>query len=50
VPFIAWWPGKIEAGGENDALGVTLDIMPTLLSLAALEPPADRPLAAASAP
>ncbi len=44
VPFIAWWPGKIEAGSENDAPAITLDIMPTLLSLAGLEPPADRPL------
>ena len=44
VPLIAWWPGKIEAGSENDAPGITLDIMPTLLSLAGLQPPADRPL------
>jgi arylsulfatase A-like enzyme len=44
VPFIAWWPGRIEAGSESDAPGITLDIMPTLLSLAGLEPPADRPL------
>ena len=44
VPFIAWWPGKIEAGSESDAPAITLDIMPTLLSLAGVEPPADRPL------
>ncbi len=44
VPFIAWWPGKIEAGSENNSPAITLDIMPTLLSLAGLEPPADRPL------
>ena len=44
VPFIAWWPGKIAAGSENDAPAITLDIMPTLLSLAGLEPPTDRPL------
>ena len=44
VPFIAWWPGKIEAGSESDAAAITLDIMPTLLSLAGLEHPADRPL------
>ncbi len=44
VPFIAWWPGKIEAGSECDAPAITLDIMPTLLSLAGLEHPAGRPL------
>jgi len=44
VPFIAWWPGTIRAGSENDTPGITLDIMPTLLSLAGVEPPADRPL------
>ena len=44
VPFIAWWPGKIEAGSKSDVPGITLDIMPTLLSLAGLQPAADRPL------
>ena len=44
VPFIAWWPGKIEAGSECDAPAITLDIMPTLLSFAGLEHPAGRPL------
>ncbi len=44
VPFIAWWPGKIKAGGEDDSPGITLDIMPTLLSFAGVERPADRPL------
>lgn len=44
VPFIAWWPGKIKAGSECNDPAITLDIMPTLLSLAGLEHPADRPL------
>ena len=44
VPFIAWWPGKIQAGSGSDAPGITLDIMPTLLSLAGVKPPIDRPL------
>lgn len=44
VPFIAWWPGKIEAGSESNVPSITLDVMPTLLSLAGLEPPVDRPL------
>jgi arylsulfatase A-like enzyme len=41
VPFIAWWPGKIEAGSEHSAPGITLDIMPTLLSLAGVKTPAN---------
>ncbi|MEL7338337.1 MAG: sulfatase-like hydrolase/transferase, partial [Planctomycetota bacterium] len=44
VPFIAWWPGKIKAGSVSDVPAITLDIMPTLLSLAALKPSASRPL------
>jgi arylsulfatase A len=44
VPFIAWWRGRIEEGSESQAPAITLDIMPTLLSLAGLEPPVDRPL------
>ena len=44
VPFIAWWPGRIAAGSESDVPGITLDIMPTLLSLAGSEPKVDRPL------
>lgn len=44
VPFIARWPGRIEAGAASDTPGITLDIMPTLLALAGVEPPAERPL------
>ena len=44
VPFIAWWPGKIEAGSESNVPSITLDVMPTLLSLAGIRPPADRSL------
>ncbi len=44
VPFIAWWPGQIAPGTESDAPAITLDIMPTLLSLAGVAPAADRPL------
>ena len=44
VPFIAWWPGKVEPGSESDAPAITLDIMPTLLALAGVEPPTGRPL------
>lgn len=44
VPFIAWWPGRIDAGGTNDTPAITLDVMPTLLSLAGIELPRRRPL------
>lgn len=44
VPFIAWWPGNIEAGTANDTPAITLDVMPTLLALAGIEAPAQQPL------
>ncbi len=44
VPFIAWWPGRIEAGSESNTPSITLDIMPTLLSLAGVRSPVDCPL------
>jgi len=34
VPAIAWWPGQIEAGSESDEPLISIDVMPTLLSLA----------------
>ena len=34
VPFIARWPGKIAAGGKSDEILTTMDILPTLASLA----------------
>jgi arylsulfatase A-like enzyme len=43
VPCIAWWPGKIRAGGESHDLAITLDVMPTILDAAGVDPPADRP-------
>jgi uncharacterized sulfatase len=44
VPAIAWWPGTIAAGTSSDAPAISIDVMPTLLSLADVEAPADRPL------
>jgi len=41
VPFIACWPGKIAAAGESDAPAMTIDLMPTMLSLAGVRAPAD---------
>lgn len=43
VPGIAWCPGKIQPG-VTTALATTLDLFPTLLSLAGVELPRDRPL------
>ena len=44
VPCIAWWPGRVSAGSTNDTPAITLDVMPTLLSLAGVSPPGQRPL------
>lgn len=39
VPTIAWWPGKIVAGKTTDHLGISLDLMPTMLELAGASVP-----------
>jgi arylsulfatase A len=44
VPAIAWWPGKIKAGTSSDTPAISIDVMPTLLSLASVPAPKDRPL------
>jgi len=41
VPFIAWWPGTIEAGTTRSELVYLADFFPTLLSLAGAELPDD---------
>jgi arylsulfatase A-like enzyme len=42
-PAIAWWPSRIKPG-VTTGLGSTLDLFPTLLALAEVREPADRPL------
>ncbi len=42
VPFIARWPGRIPSGIENHAPAASIDILPTVLKAAGLEPPSDR--------
>ena len=37
VPAIAWWPSRIKPGQQTDALTISLDVMPTLLSLASVQ-------------
>ncbi len=44
VPTIAWWPGKIPAGTETDAVMGMFDILPTFAALADCKVPADRKL------
>jgi arylsulfatase A len=44
VPAIAWWPGRIQPDTQTDALGISLDVMPTILSIAGIEKSKDRPL------
>lgn len=43
VPAIAWWPGRIEAGSESGETMISIDVMPTLLSLAGAAAP-ERPM------
>jgi len=44
VPAIAWWPGRIEAGSLSDTQAISIDMMPTMLSIANIEAPQERPL------
>ena len=37
VPFIAWWPGQIEAGTVNDHQLAFYDLMPTFCDVAGIE-------------
>ena len=39
VPAIAWWPGRIEAGGETDHIAYFADVLPTFANLADAEAP-----------
>ena len=41
VPTIAWWPGHIAPGSTCDAVAGTIDLLPTLVSLAGGRVPAE---------
>ncbi|MDQ8208253.1 sulfatase-like hydrolase/transferase [Coraliomargarita sp. SDUM461003] len=41
VPFIAWWPGKIEAGSESDQLLSNVDLLATFAAITGRELSAD---------
>ena len=43
VPAIAWWPGRVPAGAVSTEPLISIDVMPTLLSLAGAAQP-KRPL------
>lgn len=42
VCTLAWWPGKIPAGTESDAITGMFDILPTFAALAGAKMPTDR--------
>ena len=44
VPAVAWWPGRIRAGTQANDLSITLDVMPTILAVAGVDPPKERTL------
>jgi arylsulfatase A len=41
VPFIAWWPGKIQAGTKTDHISAFWDFLPTACEVAGLDSPID---------
>jgi arylsulfatase A-like enzyme len=41
-PAIAWWPGKIPSGKVTNEIVASIDILPTLASIAGAKLPADR--------
>ena len=43
-PFIVRWPGHVPAGRTSDAFLTALDVFPTLLKLAGVALPTDRPV------
>src|SRR5690606_31425180 len=44
VPCIIAWPGVTDNGGVSDEPVISMDLFATLIELAGLQPPADRPI------
>ena len=44
VPFITWWPGKIDQGIESSEITMTMDLYPTFAKLAGAELSYGQPL------
>ena len=42
VPLLVSWPGRLPAGGTVDVPAMNMDLFPTVLRVAGLEPPSDR--------
>jgi arylsulfatase A-like enzyme len=42
VPMLVRWPGRLPAGAVREAMGMQIDLFPTLLGLAGLPLPTDR--------
>lgn len=40
VPMIAWQPGTVPAGRTSDAIGMSIDFLPTFCAMAGVAPPA----------
>lgn len=39
IPFVAWWPGSIEAGRKSDHVSAFWDFLPTACEIAGIETP-----------
>jgi arylsulfatase A-like enzyme len=44
IPYLVQWPGRIPAGKVYSEPVVSFDVVPTVLAVAGLSPPADRPI------
>jgi uncharacterized sulfatase len=44
VPMLVSWPGRLPAGRTVDTPAMNIDVFPTVLRVAGLEPPSDRVL------
>ena len=42
VPAMARWPGRIQPGSKCDQIVCNLDLVPTILDVAGIKPPAER--------
>lgn len=42
IPFIAWWPGRVNASAVNDHMLAFYDVLPTFCDLAGIEGYPDR--------
>lgn len=43
IPALVRWPARIKGGGKCDQVGITMDWLPTLLSVAATKPATSHP-------